>query len=42
VERISLAHQTLYAELLQQALDAAFDEQFAENGTSDMRSRVCR
>src|SRR5271156_3072439 len=33
MERISLAHQTLYAELLQQALDAAFDEQFAENGS---------
>jgi hypothetical protein len=33
MERISLAHQTLYAELLQQTLDAAFDEEFAENGT---------
>lgn len=33
MERISLAYQTLYAELLQQALDAAFDEQFPENGS---------
>jgi hypothetical protein len=33
VERIPLAHQTLYAELQQQALDAAFDEQFPENGS---------
>ena len=33
MERISLAHQTLFAELLQQSLDAAFDEQFPENGS---------
>ena len=33
MERISLAHQTLFAELLQQCLDAAFDEQFPENGS---------
>jgi hypothetical protein len=33
VERVSLAHQTLYAELHQQTLDAAFDEQFPENGS---------
>jgi hypothetical protein len=33
MERLPLAHQTLYAELQQQALDAAFDEQFPENGS---------
>jgi hypothetical protein len=33
MERMPLAHQTLYAELVQQALDAAFDEQFPENGS---------
>jgi hypothetical protein len=33
MHRISLAHQTLYAELMQQTLDAAFDEQFPENGS---------
>lgn len=33
MKRISLAHQTLFAELLQQCLDAAFDEQFPENGS---------
>ena len=33
MERIPLAHQTLYAELQQQTLDAAFDEQFPENGS---------
>src|ERR1700755_4044 len=33
MDRIPLAHQTLYAELQQQALDAAFDEQFPENGS---------
>lgn len=33
MERIPLAHQTLYADLQQQALDAAFDEQFPENGS---------
>jgi hypothetical protein len=32
MDRIPLAHQTLYAELLQQASYAAFDEQFPENG----------
>jgi hypothetical protein len=33
VRRIPLAHQTLYAELQQQTLDAAFDGQFPENGS---------
>lgn len=33
MKRISLAHQTIFAELLQQCLDAAFDEQFPENGS---------
>jgi hypothetical protein len=33
MERISLAHQTLYAELQQQVLDSAFDAQFPENGS---------
>ena len=33
MERITLAHQTLFAELQQQCLDAAFDEQFPENGS---------
>jgi hypothetical protein len=33
MQRISLAHQTLYAELQQQTLDAAFDGQFPENGS---------
>jgi hypothetical protein len=33
MDRIPLAHQTLYAELQQQTLDAAFDEQFPENGS---------
>lgn len=33
MDRISLAHQTLFAELQQQCLDAAFDEQFPENGS---------
>ncbi len=42
MERISLAHQTLYAELQQQMLDAAFDEQFPENGTFVSRVRKGR
>jgi hypothetical protein len=33
MDRIPLAHQTLYAELQQQTLDAAFDEQFPEYGS---------
>jgi hypothetical protein len=33
MEQIPLAHQTLYAELVQQSLDAAFDDQFPENGS---------
>jgi len=33
MERISLAHQTLFADLQQKCLDAAFDEQFPENGS---------
>lgn len=42
MERLSLAHQTLYAELQQQVLDAAFDEQFPENGTFVTRVRKGR
>ena len=42
MERLSLAHQTLYAELQQQVLDAAFDEQFPENGTFVTRIRKGR
>lgn len=33
MERITLAHQTLFADLQQKCLDAAFDEQFPENGS---------
>jgi hypothetical protein len=33
MEQISLPLQTLYADLQQQTLEAAFDEQFPENGT---------
>jgi hypothetical protein len=33
MKRIPLAHQTLYAELQQQTLDAGFDAQFPENGS---------
>jgi hypothetical protein len=39
MESFPLAHQTLYAELLQQSLDAAFDEDFPENGTFAARTR---
>jgi hypothetical protein len=39
---ISLAHQTLYAELLQQTLDAAFDEQFPENGSFMIKTQKGR
>jgi hypothetical protein len=39
MESVPLAHQTLYAELLQQSLDAAFDEEFPENGTFTARTR---
>jgi hypothetical protein len=42
VERLPLAHQTLYAELQQQVLDAAFDDQFPENGTFVTRERKGR
>jgi hypothetical protein len=42
VERLPLAHQTLYAELQQQVLDAAFDDQFPENGTFVTRVRKDR
>jgi hypothetical protein len=33
MQHIPLAHQTLYAELQQQVLDASFDDQFPENGS---------
>jgi hypothetical protein len=33
MDRITLGHQTLFADLQQQCLDAAFDEQFPENGS---------
>jgi hypothetical protein len=33
MDRITLGHQTLFADLQQQCMDAAFDEQFPENGS---------
>jgi len=42
MQRVSLAHQTLYAELHQQTLDAAFDGQFPENGSFVMKIRKRR
>jgi hypothetical protein len=39
MEPVPLAHQTLYAELLQQSLDAAFDADFPENGSFTARTR---
>src|ERR1700677_4368248 len=35
---LSLAEHTLYAELLEQSLDAMFDDQFPENGSFVTRS----
>jgi hypothetical protein len=42
MERIPLAHQTLYAELQQQALHAGFDDQFPENGSFVTKTRKGR
>ena len=35
---LSLAEHTLYAELVEQSLDAMFDDQFPENGSFVTRS----
>lgn len=39
MDTIGLAHQTLYADLVQRALDAEFDAEFPENGTFSKQIR---